>query len=232
MSTLETTRFDMTPLQTTGFETTAALDSWLKQATRCLSKDSAAQVRTEIREHFESARDAALSDGAVANEADRAAVTALGDAKVANRQYRKVMLTSAEARLLRQGNREARAFCSRSWTKWVLLAMSGAALFAANESFLAHAITKGATFLAGAIAIGLVFAAPLLPVYTPARGRVFRGVRWMAMLALLVLAFWPDALKWSWLLFSCLGPMAGIEWTRASIRRKLPVAEWPKQLYL
>ena len=36
----------------------------------------------------------------------------------------------------------------------------------------------------------------------------------------------------SWLLISCLWLVARIEWTRVSIRRKLPVAEWPKQLYL
>jgi len=47
----------------------------------------------------------------------------------------------------------------------------------------------------------------------------------------LLLAFGPDALKWSWLT-SCLWPLAWIEWTRISIRRKLPVAQWPKQLYL
>ena len=38
-----------------------ALESWLQQATRHLSAESAAQVRTEIREHYESAREAALA---------------------------------------------------------------------------------------------------------------------------------------------------------------------------
>src|SRR5262245_8350522 len=98
-----------------------ALDSWLTQATRHLSKDSAAQVRTEIHEHYESAREAAVSGGATADEADRLAVTALGDAKAANRQYRKVLLTSAEARMLHAGNREARVLCSRSSPRWLLL---------------------------------------------------------------------------------------------------------------
>ena len=31
---------------------TPDLDRWLEQATRRLSKDSAAQVRTEIQEHY------------------------------------------------------------------------------------------------------------------------------------------------------------------------------------
>jgi len=80
----------------------AELESWLEQATRCLSKDSAAQVRLEIREHYDSARDAAIRDGATTDEASRSAVRGLGDARAANRQYRKVLLTSAEAKMLRR----------------------------------------------------------------------------------------------------------------------------------
>ena len=41
-----------------------ALDTWLKQTTRHLSRDSAAQVRAEIQEHYEAGRDAAISGGA------------------------------------------------------------------------------------------------------------------------------------------------------------------------
>ena len=201
------------------------LDSWLKQATRHLSRDSVAQVRTEIQEHYESALEAAMSGGASAEEADRLAVTALGDAKDANCKYRNVLLTSAEARILREGNWEARAVCSRPWLKW------GALLIAAGL-FLAGAITAAWALLVGGIAMGLLFAAPFLPVYTRSRGRVFRCVKWAVLLGTLGLAFGPDVLKWSWLLFSCLWPMVWIESTRISIRRKLPIAEWPKQLYL
>jgi hypothetical protein len=45
-------------------------------------------------EHYECSRDAAIRDGAAADQADKVALTALGDAKRANRQYRKVLLTS------------------------------------------------------------------------------------------------------------------------------------------
>jgi hypothetical protein len=79
--------------------------------------------------------------------------------------------------------------------------------------------------------MGLLFAAPLLPIYTPSRARIFRFVKWGVLVAMLVLAFGPMALKWSWLLTSCLWPMAWVEWRRMSIRRKLPVSKWPKQLY-
>jgi hypothetical protein len=61
------------------------LDIWLRQATRHLAKDSITQVRTEIQEHYESARDAAVTEGVPLGEADRLALSALGDAKTANR---------------------------------------------------------------------------------------------------------------------------------------------------
>jgi hypothetical protein len=201
------------------------LDSWIQQATRHLARDSAAQVRTEIQEHYESALEAAMSGGASAEEADRLAVTALGDAKDANCKYRNVLLTSAEARILREGNWEARAVCSRPWLRW------GALLVAAGL-FLTGAITAAWALLVGGIVMGLLFAAPFLPVYTRSRGRVFRCVKWAVLLGTLGLAFGPEVLKWSWLLISCLWPMVWIESTRISIRRKLPIAEWPKQLYL
>lgn len=209
-----------------------ALESWLTQATRHLAEDSIAQVRTEIQEHYESAREAALSNGATADEADRLAVADLGDAKTANCQYRNVLLTSSEAAMLREGNWEANAVCSRPWLRWLLLAMPVAALFAATILFLTGATALARTLLVGGIGIGFLFATPFLPVYTPSRGRIFRRVKWVVLLAILLLAFGPDTLKWFWLLFSCLWPMFWIERTRVSIRRKLPVAEWPKQLYL
>jgi hypothetical protein len=208
------------------------LDSWLKQATRHLAKDSAAQVRTEIQEHYESARDAAIAGGANTDQAARLALNALGNAKTANRQYRHVLLTSAEARMLRDGNREALAVCSRPWLKRVLLAAPVAALAAAAALFFSGHVAAARDVLIGGIGMGPLFAAPLLPIYTPSRGRVFRRVKWVAMTGALVLLFGPQALKWSWLLISCLWPLAWTEWTRASIRRKLPTVAWPKHLYL
>ncbi len=205
-----------------------ALDSWLNQATRRLSSDSAAQVRTEIREHYESAREGAIEAGASADDSDRSALAALGDPKAANRQYRKVLLTSSEARMLRNAKRESRAVCSRQWLKWSFRAMpvaallAGVALFRGGETGLAWAV----------ILIGLLCASPFLPVYTPARGRIFRCVKWAAAIGIFGLAFGPNTLQWSWLMFSCLWPIFLIEWTRASIRRKLPVEKWPRALYL
>jgi hypothetical protein len=208
------------------------LEMWLKQATRHLSKRAAARVRSEIEEHYELARGAAMSNGAAAEEAARLAVAALGDARVANAQYREVLLTSSEARMLREAEWEGRLVCSRPRLKQLLAAIPVTALLAAAVCFVAGAIDAARILLVGGIGMGLLFAAPFLPVYTPARGRVFRVVKWVLLAGMLVIAFGPDTLKWFWLLASSLWPMAWIEWKRVSIRRKLRVADWPRHLYL
>lgn len=208
------------------------LDSWLKQATRRLSRNSAAQVRAEIQEHYESAREAAMNGGATADHADQQAVVALGDARTANCQYRKVLLTATEARMLRQGNWEARAICSRAWLKKTLVTMSFAALIAAEIFFVRGAAEIARILFVSGLGMGILFAAPMFPVYTPSRSRVYRGLKYVVVVAMLSLVFGQDALKYSWLLISCLWPFFWVESTRASLRRKLRVADWPKQLYL
>jgi len=197
------------------------LNSWLEQATRHLSKDSAAQVRSEIWEHYESAREAGVEE--------TAALNALGDPKTANRRYRKVLLTSAEAKLMRDLNWETQAVCSRPWLKWVGLALP---LAAASALFFMGRGEAARDVLIAGFGMSPLLAAPLLPIYTPARGRIFRVVKWTALAIAFVLVLGPLTLKWSWLLFSCMWPMGWTEWTRASIRRKLPAAAWPKHLYL
>jgi hypothetical protein len=206
-----------------------ALESWLKRATCGLSAASTAQVRREIQEHYESACEEAFSDGAGAEEADRAAVASLGDARTANRQYRKVLLTASEARLLRETRWEARAVCSR--LRWLFL-IPAAVLCAGIWFFVAGQTTLGLTLLVGATGLGFLFASPFLPIYTRARGRVVRVARWAWVAAILVLAVWPDIRNLSWLLATCAWPLAWVEWKFFSLRRKLPVTEWPKQLYL
>lgn len=209
-----------------------AFETWLAQATRHLSRDSAAQVRSEIREHYDAAKESAMERGSSAEEGDRVALESLGDARAANRQYRQVMLTSGEARLLGEGNWEARAICSRAWLKWSLFALPAGALLAGIGFSVAGASALARVLLVGGLGLSVLMAATVLPVYTPARGRVYRAVKWAILAAILVVAFWPALLQWSWLLFSCAWPMVWAEWARASIRRKLPVEKWPKQLYL
>lgn len=211
---------------------TTELDRWVTEATRCLSADAAGQVRAEIQEHYDSTREAAIGGGALAGEADRAALAALGDARSANRGYRKVLLTTREARLLKQGNWEARVICSNQRVKSLFRWMPAVPLLAALVLFSTGATGVARTLFLGSIVMGFLFIVPFLPVYTPARSRLARGVKWIVLAGMPVLAFGPDALKYSWLLIAVLWPIARTEWIRVLIRRKLPVAQWPKQLYL
>jgi hypothetical protein len=209
-----------------------ALNSWLDQATRRIPKESAAQVRREIHEHYASELEAAIARGATDKEADQLAVAALGDAGIANCQYRDVLLTPVEARLLREGNWEAQALCSRVWLKRLLLAVPVALLIVGSAFFLRGADTIARTLFVGGITMGLLFAPLFLPIYTPVRGRAYRIAKWAVLIVALAVLLGSETFKYSWLFFSCLWPMAWIEWTRYSIRRKLPVAKWPRQLYL
>jgi len=137
-----------------------SLERWLRQATRCLSQESAAQVQREIREHHDAECEAAKSRGANAEEADRLAVAALGDAKAANRQYRKVLLTAAEMRMLQSGNREARAICSRPWLKWMLVTAPVMALVAALAFFMRGEIALARVLVLGGDELGFCRAVP------------------------------------------------------------------------
>ncbi len=208
------------------------LEIWLRKATRHLAADSIAQVRREIGEHYESAREVAIASGNSAEAADRVAMRALGDAKTANCQYRQVLLTSGEARMLREGKWEARAICSGPWLKWLMVAVPVVLVEAAATLYFHGKVEVARDLLFAGIGMSPLFAALLLPINTPLRGRVFRYGKWVAMTLAFVLLLGPEALKWSWLLISCIWLIGRTEWTRASIRRKLPVSAWPRHLYL
>jgi hypothetical protein len=204
------------------------LEDWLSQGTLRLSADAASRVRTEIFEHYESARDAAIRRGESAEIADRLAVDDLGDPKAANCEFRKVLLTSAEVRILRQGNSEARAICSRGWVKVVALGLPLGAICAAIVLFLTGNKELARELVAVGSGMGILMASPFLPIYTRWRARIFRAAKWAIFCGMFWFAF-PHEM---WILGTCLWPIAWIEATRMSIRRKLPVAQWPKQLYL
>ncbi len=208
------------------------LELWLKQATRHLSRDAAAKVRTEITEHFEASRDAALAAGASPEDAARQALAQLGDPRTANCAYRQVLLTAEEARLLKKSSWEANAVCSRTWIKPAALALY-LLLLAASAGFALTGRGSYATdALCAAFGLSPFLAMIFVPIDTPTRGLLFRCARWIAMGTAPLLILGPDAWKYSWLLLSCLAPLAVVEITRASIRRKLPVQSWPRHLYL
>jgi hypothetical protein len=229
-----------------------ALDTWLAQATRQLSAASAAQVRTEIEQHYESAREDAIRSGASADEADRSAVSALGDPRAANSQYREILITHSEAKLLRSSACEARFFSATPRRKRLLAVVPAAAAmcaagayaiatvtapfvipFAATASANATAALVARIAIVAAILTAVVFSVPLLPIYTPARARIYRTAKWLTVIALSVFLFDPgNRLEWSWLVLNCFSFVAWIELKRMSIRRKIPAANWPKHLYL
>jgi hypothetical protein len=222
-----------------------ALDVWLARATRQLSADSAAQVRSEIAQHYESSREAAIASGKSADEAARAALAALGDAKDANCQYRHVLITRGEARILRSSGREAQFFCATPFRKSLLVAVPVVAAICAaasyafatvTQAFATHA-TSTAVLVArisvvAAILTTLFFAVPLLPIYTPWRARIYRAAKWLAIATVVMIIFDGDRLYSTWLFLSCFWVIAYTEATRMSLRRKIPAANWPKHLYL
>jgi hypothetical protein len=228
------------------------LDTWLARATRQLSTDSAAQVRNEIEQHYESAREDAIHSGATADEADRSAVSALGDPRAANRQYREALLTRSEARMLRNSACEARFFTSTPLRKRLLAIVPAAAAmcaaaayalatitalfaipFAASASINARAALIARICAVAALLTSLIFAVPLLPIYTPMRARIYRAAKWMTVISLSVFFFdRAHLLDWSWLVLNCFSYVAWTEVKRMSLRRKIPAANWPKHLYL
>lgn len=208
------------------------LENWLRHATRHLSPDAASKVRTEITEHFEASRDASFAAGASESDAARQALDNLGDPRIANCGYRGVLLTKEEARVLREGSREARAVCSRAWIKSALVAGYLVLLATAAVFSLTGYRDYATDALLAAFGTSPLVGAPFLRIDTPARGLLFRIAKWIAIGTATILIFGPNAWRYSWLLVSCLGPLAVTEITRASIRRKLPVQSWPRHLYL
>ena len=117
---------------------------------------------------------------------------------------------------------------SRPWLKWLLVAAPVVLVEAAATLYFHGKVEDVArNLLLAGIGMSPLFAALLLPINTPSRGRVFRYGKWVAMTLALVLLFGPEALKWSWLLISCVWLLGRNEWAPASIRRKLSVSAWP-----
>jgi hypothetical protein len=210
----------------------AKLDSWLNQAVRHLSKESADTVRREIQEHYDAAREAALSRDIDPQQAEAVAVQALGDPRVANREYRKVLLTSSEASLLRQSNSESRMICSNKWMKWMLLSTPGTLLLLSAIFLAMHRSDISRGMLAFGALMAMFFVPPFLPIYTIARGRIYRAIKWTVFLGGVLVVFGIESRTGLWLASCCFFPMFFTEWKRMMIRRKLPIGRWPRQLYL
>ena len=208
------------------------LDRWLQQAVKGLSKESADTVRREIQEHYDAAREAAVSDGSDAQQAELMAVQALGDPCVANSQYRKVLLTKSEAALLKESNAESRMICANKWVKWMMLSAPGTLLLLSSIFLAAHQFALSRGMLVFGALMAIFFMPPFLPIYTVSRGRIYRAIKWLVLLGGVLVLFGFDTRNGLWLASCCFFPAFYTEWKRMMIRRKLPMAQWPKQLYL
>jgi len=206
------------------------LEMWLKRATRWLSTDSAAQVCAEIQEHFAASREAAMSAGASEEEAERSALAALGDAGAANRQYRRVLLTAREARFLRERGWNPEADYRRGWLRWFVLFWAVAATSTGIWAWIAGQAFLTQMMLLTAVALGLCGLPMFISFFTPKRGRIYRAAKWTFILAVTI----PALLTFRnpWVIPFVLLLTLWSEWTRMSIRRKMPVERWPKHLYL
>ncbi|MDR3739366.1 MAG: permease prefix domain 1-containing protein [Terracidiphilus sp.] len=207
-----------------------SLEMWLKRATRWLSTDSAAQVRAEIEEHFAESREAALSAGANEEEAERSALAALGDAAAANRQYRRVLLTAREVRVLRTSAWGVDAICGRGWLRWFVLFWAVVAMSAGIWAWIAGQLFLTEVLLLSALALAMCGLPMYVSIFTPERSRIFRLAKMAYILGIISLALLT--FRDPWITPIALFPTLWNEWTRMSIRRKMPVERWPKHLYL
>ena len=201
------------------------LENWLLAATHGLSAESAARVRAEIQEHYQSAHEAALELAVPSREADRAAVAALGDPISANRQYRRVLLTAREANFLFYMTLDVSSLPAPRVTKAKWLARILVAEGVAGVALSTWRNPVG--WYLCAVIVGLLLS-ELLPVDTLACGRAYRWAKWTALTGGAALTGWYGA---PWAPLGVILGSAYVEYRRISIRRKLPVGQWPKRLY-
>jgi hypothetical protein len=193
-----------------------------------LSAESAARVRAEIHEHYQSAYEAALAGGSPGQKAALAAVAALGDARTANRQYRRVLLTSREAKTLQlmtphQSSLPARRLAIAKWLMGLVLAWGIGCLAVItwkHHAWLIYWLTFAAVFLAP----------QFLPIDSPSRSRTYLCAKWVAFIGAAALTAWFGVMP-LWVPLGSLLPLAYGDYVHTSIRRKLPVDQWPKRLY-
>jgi hypothetical protein len=210
----------------------SSLDRWLQRAMRGLSAESSARVRSEITEHYESALAAAMDGGATRDEADLKVLSDLGDAGLANRRYRKVLLTTTEARMLREVEEEYSS--CRPWVAWLLRATSVGFFCASATAFvLGHDFRARALLVAGTACTFFLAVPTIRAIYTPIRARRVRWIKWVTLTVVTgAVALGPWVKEWFAALAICACGIAWTEWVRSSIRRKLPVEKWPRTLYL
>jgi hypothetical protein len=184
------------------------LEQWLSDATRGLSAESAAQVRAEIQQHYDSAC-----------EAGDDAIAALGNPRTANRAYRKVLLTKQEAML-------APAFTQPEQRRVSRILLSSA-LLAAFFWLLLSRKQHGPGFWPVMIAIlSTTPFAWFFPPTTLERCRIYTYVRGARSILVVTIAWW----YYGWVFALPLGAVVFLldyflHYQRLSIFRKLAAGQ-------
>lgn len=147
------------------------LEQWLSVATKGLSGESAARVRAEIQQHYDSAC-----------EAGDDAIAALGNARAANRAYRKVLLTDFEAMMAPTLTKPERPGIS-----WRLVSLAILAAFAWSMSRSQHDLASWP------VVIALCCTVPFTWFFSPTtleRSRTYTYVLSARNILLVVIAWW------------------------------------------
>lgn len=201
------------------------LEAWLAIANRGLSAESAAAVRTEIGAHYEDAYEEATARGSHAAEAERTAVAALGSPWSANREYRRVLLTAREAKLLRQLRHS-----SESHEAELQIARWLASVTLVTFCILAALLPVSMTGIVIAGLILLLVVQTFIAINTKRRGRLYRTARWIWLIIAAYATYTGGAVWYFWIVLCGLVTCAYGEYQLFSIRRKIPVEQWPKRL--
>ena len=200
------------------------LEAWLTKATRDLSAESVAEVRTEIGAHYEDAYEEATAHGSHPDEAERNAVASLGGPWSANREYRRVLLTAREAAVLQNLRRLSESDeAELQKPRW--LASVAVVAFCILAALLAVSMT-------GIVSAGIILFLgdrTFIPINTPRRGRIYRTARWIWLITV-AYATYRVGPVWYCLVLCGLLVWAYGEYSLFSIRRKIPVEQWPTRL--
>jgi hypothetical protein len=193
------------------------LDNWLAIATRRLSAESVAKVRSEIGDHYRSLYEAAVFAGNSPAEAECLALAALGDATNANRQYRGVLPTSGEARFLELHSRG-------------MGSPGMAALFVIVTLGFCIAISLGKlTHHDLALLALLLFWAQPLAWNAPLKSRIFWYSRWFYLIPSAALDA-ARGVRPAWTSLATLLVLAYLDYRLAMLLHKLPGGQWPTRV--
>jgi hypothetical protein len=192
-----------------------SLEIWMDQATRGLAPESAMRVRAEIEEHYGSA----IANGVT----DEEAVAALGDAARANWEYRKVLLTKADARWLESVRQRGDFPLFGAYILATAGLVGGAAKILQGNLY-------GAFPALSMVLIGTLFIVPRwVKIDTRPRNRIYRALQWAVIIGVPVALASVGRLKPVFFVYLVFVIAAYKDYL---LRRKLPVEEWPTDLYV